>query len=283
MHSLFDYITSFFEDPRGMLIFLLLALPGRVMALSAHEWAHAYIANKCGDPTARMMGRMTLNPVRHLDLLGTIMMLLLGFGWARPVPVNPRNFRNPRKDDIKVSLAGITMNLILFFAGFLALCILLVIALHGLPEYADVRAANANMYIAPYAGQRVLIMGDYYFTFTQMFQSAPYIADMVIAPAMGRIAGYLYQMLSYFVLVNLSLALFNLIPVPPLDGYHVLNDTILRKSLFAAQKTARIAMLILFAASMTGILGSGLSYVINGVLNGVGSGAAAIIRALGLI
>ena len=81
---MFSYITSFFEDPKGMLIFLLLALPGRVMALSFHEWAHAYIANKCGDPTARAMGRMTLNPAKHLDPLGTIMMLLLGFGWANP-------------------------------------------------------------------------------------------------------------------------------------------------------------------------------------------------------
>ena len=280
---MFSYITSFFEDPKGMLIFLLLALPGRVMALSFHEWAHAYVANKCGDPTARMMGRMTLNPAKHLDPLGTIMMLLLGFGWANPVPVNPNNFRNPRKDDIKVSLAGVTMNLILFLTGFLALSVFLIIALKSLPEYASLRAANADMFIAPYLGERVLIMGDYYYPIRMLFQIAPYAADLVIAPALGRIAGYAYQMLSYFVIVNLSLALFNLIPVPPLDGYHVLNDTILHKSLFAAQKTARIAMLILFAASMTGILGQGLSVVIDGIMSGVGSGAAAIVRALGLI
>lgn len=266
-----------------MLIFLLLALPGRVMALSFHEWAHAYIANKCGDPTARMMGRMTLNPARHLDPLGTIMMLLLGFGWAKPVPVNPNNFRNLRKDDIRVSLAGVTMNLILFLTGFLALSVFLTIALKSLPEYESVRAANADMFIAPYLGKRVLIMGDYYYPIRMLFQIAPYAADLVIAPALGRIAGYAYQMLAYFVIVNLSLALFNLIPVPPLDGYHVLNDTILHKSLFAAQKTARIAMLILFAASMTGILGQGLSIVIDGIMRGVGSGAAAIVRALGLI
>lgn len=269
---MFSYITSFFEDPKGMLILLLLTLPGRVMALSFHEWAHAYVANKCGDPTARMMGRMTLNPAKHLDPLGTIMMLLLGFGWANPVPVNPNNFRNPRKDDIKVSLAGITMNLILFLTGILALYVFLIIALKSLPEYASLRAANADMF-----------MGDYYYPIRMLFQIAPYAADLVIAPALGRIAGYAYQMLSYFVIVNLSLALFNLIPVPPLDGYHVLNDTILHKSLFAAQKTARIAMLILFAASMTGILGQGLSVVIDGIMSGVGSGAAAIVRALGLI
>ena len=115
---MFSYISSLFTDPLATLGFFLLAFPGRILAISAHEFAHAWMADKCGDPTARMYGRLTLNPLKHLDLVGTLMMLLLGFGWAKPVPVNPYNFRNYRKDDLKVSLAGITMNLILFLAGF---------------------------------------------------------------------------------------------------------------------------------------------------------------------
>ena len=107
------------ENPREMLIFLLLSTPGRLMALSLHEFAHAWMANRCGDPTARMLGRLTVNPAKHLDPIGTIMMLLLGFGWAKPVPVNPRNYRNYRWDDLKVSIAGVTMNLIMFIASFL--------------------------------------------------------------------------------------------------------------------------------------------------------------------
>ena len=104
-----SYIDEFFRDPKGMLIFFLLAFPGRIMALSLHEFAHAWMANRCGDPTAKLMGRLTVNPAKHLDPLGTVLMLVVGFGWAKPVPVNPRNFRNPRWDDLKVSLAGVTM------------------------------------------------------------------------------------------------------------------------------------------------------------------------------
>ena len=269
---MFSYITSFFEDPKGMLIFLLLALPGRVMALSFHEWAHAYVANKCGDPTARMMGRMTLNPAKHLDPLGTIMMLLLGFGWANPVPVNPNNFRNPRKDDIKVSLAGVTMNLILFLTGILALYVFLIIALKSLPEYASLRAANADMF-----------MGDYYYPIRMLFQIAPYAADLVIAPALGRIAGYAYQMLSYFVIVNLSLALFNLIPVPPLDGYHVLNDLVLKRPLFADQRAQGIGMTLLYVASFSGVLGDLLDKVYTLVMDGMGGWMVALFQAMKLI
>ena len=118
-----SYIESFFTDPVHTLIFFLLAFPGRILALSVHEFAHAWVANRCGDPTAKMLGRMTINPLKHLDPLGTILMLVVGYGWAKPVPVNPRNYRNYRQDDLKVSLAGVTMNLILFILSMVALAI----------------------------------------------------------------------------------------------------------------------------------------------------------------
>ena len=110
-------LSSLLTDPVNTIIYLLLAMPGRLLAISFHEWAHAWMAYKCGDPTAKNRGRLTVNPLAHLDLIGLAMMMLAGFGWAKPVPVNPYNFRNFRRDDLKVSLAGITMNLILFAAG----------------------------------------------------------------------------------------------------------------------------------------------------------------------
>lgn len=215
---MFGYLSSLIRNPRETIIFILLAFPGRILAISAHEFAHAWVADKCGDPTARNLGRLTLNPMKHLDLMGTIMMLLLGFGWAKPVPINPRNYRNPRRDDLLVSLAGIAMNLILFLLSALVVC------------------------------------------FISM--------KMQLHLWNGRMIGYIYDMFQYFMLVNISLAIFNLIPVPPLDGYHVLNDLLMKRSLFASEKAARTAMMVLFVLMFTGILGEGLSYVVNWAVNG---------------
>lgn len=92
-----------------------------LVALSFHEWAHGYVANKLGDPTAEMYGRLTLNPLAHLDPMGTILFLLVGFGWGKPVPVDPTRFRHPKRDTALVSLAGPVSNLLLAFISFLAL------------------------------------------------------------------------------------------------------------------------------------------------------------------
>ena len=94
-------------------IMVMLALPGMLAGLTFHEFAHAWMANKLGDPTAKMMGRLTLNPLRHLNLIGTMAIVLLGFGWAKPVPINPDNFRDRRKGTLLVSIAGPGANLVL--------------------------------------------------------------------------------------------------------------------------------------------------------------------------
>ena len=255
------YFDEFLSDPKGMLIFFLLAFPGRILALSLHEFAHAWVANRCGDPTAKMMGRMTVNPMKHLDPMGTILMLLVGFGWARPVPVNPRNYRNYRKDDLKVSLAGVTMNLIMFALGFILLAALLA---------AAIARAGAG------AGQIVgYLLRQYDFANVALYQ---------IGESFGEIASYLAQMLYYFIVTNLVLCVFNLIPIPPLDGYHVLNDLVLRRRrLFANPQTARIASTALFVLVLTGAVGRVLGWVDSQVLTGAGRLAAAALRALGLI
>ena len=158
----------------------LIFLPVLLMSVVAHEVAHAQVAKWEGDETAYRLGRITLNPLPHLDLMGSLIVPLLLFflpgdflfGWARPVPVNPRNFRDPRWSDIRVSLAGITANLILAVACFLLLALALTL------------------------GTRVSGAGG--------------VLDVLVAVA-------------YFGLyLNLILAFFNLIPIPPLDGSHVL-------------------------------------------------------------
>ena len=281
---MFSYVTSFMENPREMLIFLLLSTPGRLMALSLHEFAHAWMANRCGDPTARMLGRLTVNPARHLDPVGTVMMLLLGFGWAKPVPVNPRNYRNLRWDDLKVSIAGVTMNLAMFVLSFLLMCGFVGFTIHGLPHFDSASIGSSGMFTANLLGQRVVCTGEYYFNAKDLFTMAPYIADYLIAPALGRMAGYIYQMLSYFVLVNIALAVFNLIPVPPLDGYHVLNDLLLRRSPFASPKVSRIAYgVLLVLIFCTPVISKLILFVENLLMTGLGSAMYALFCAVGLV
>ena len=255
------YIEQFFRDPKGMLIFFLLAFPGRILALSLHEFAHAWVANRCGDNTAKMMGRLTVNPLKHLDPLGTILMIVMGFGWAKPVPVNPRNYRNYRKDDLKVSVAGVTMNLIMFIVGNVLMLVFLA---------AAIRAGDA-------------MTGP---TLSMLFKQYDYynVAIYQVEQSFGDIAGYLFQMVYYFTVTNLVLCVFNLLPVPPLDGYHVLNDTLLRrKQLFANPQTARIASTALFVLVLTGVVGRVIGWVDTQVLTGAGNAAVALLQGLGLL
>lgn len=155
----------------GLLVLHLFCV---VLALSMHELAHGYAAYKMGDPTARNEGRLSLNPLAHLDPIGFLMMLLLGFGWAKPVPVNPRNFRDPKKGMAVTSFAGPCMNLILAFASGL-LCSLLI-------QFGYIPAL-----VNEFSPLSVLSYTLYVFT-----------------------------------LLNIGLALFNLIPLPPLDGSNIL-------------------------------------------------------------
>ena len=280
------YLDTFLADPLNMLVVFLLAFPGRILALSAHEFAHAWVANRCGDPTAKMMGRMTVNPLKHLDPLGTILMLVVGFGWARPVPVNPRNYRNYRRDDLKVSLAGVTMNLLMFLVSLVIMTAVVALALARVPE-GNLLTDGVKVFRMNYLGTDALIFptDNTYVPVSALLANLPYYpAEVLIAPVFGAVAGNLYQMVGYFCMTNLVLCLFNLLPVPPLDGYHVLNDLLLRRrQLFANPKTARIASTLLFVAAMTGYLGRAIGWVDTQVLAGAGRVAEAVLRAIGLM
>lgn len=279
---MFDYIQEFFADPKGMLMLFLLAFPGRMLAISAHEAAHGWVAEKCGDPTARMCGRITLNPIRHLDPVGLIMMMLFGFGWAKPMPVNPRNFRSYRRDDLKVSLAGIAMNMLLFVTGILVMYAVLAAALLQFP-YRTTTYAVADTFRSTIQGVSAFVVDNGWYRMSDLIVNGIAMADLIIVPAFGKVAGYLYEMLVYFIMTNLSLAIFNLIPLPPLDGYHVVNDLLLKRPLFSSRQAMGAGMAILYVAMFSGALDSVMNWAINGVFSGVGAAAIWMFTHIGIL
>lgn len=233
--------------------FLLLSLyrvPALIITLCCHEWAHAYVAYRCGDPTARMLGRMTLNPLRHLDPLGTVLMITVGFGWAKPVPVNPRNYRNRIADDVKVSLAGITTNFVLFL-----LCTTLTIALNGLlwkPEILSIY--GSEFFLSLNGANSALIFGSDQLS---AFMQRPWLSPVI---------GFVTLLAN----MNLMVALFNLLPIPPLDGHHVVNDLLFKGRLNLSPQMAQAGILIIMVISFsTDILSNVLSFFATHIHNGV--------------
>ena len=280
-------LLDLFNNPMDTLLSLLISLPGIFLALSAHEAAHGWVAFKCGDPTAKMMGRITLNPLRHIDPVGFLCMLFAGFGWAHPVPVNPNNFRNYRKDDLKVSLAGITANLLLFVIGFIIASSLITAAYASLPEFDSmdsyIEYLDENYLVDKDGFAResinavwkddgetfvsLISAGEHaYIVHADQSKTVYYSAEpdaffkddtlsygfFLISNLWGKTGEILFRMLISFLYLNLGLAAFNLIPVPPLDGYHVLNDLVLKRPLFADYKAQRMGTGILFALIMLG-------------------------------
>jgi Zn-dependent protease len=169
-----------------------------LLAVTLHEVAHGFIAEKFGDPTARLLGRLTLNPIKHLDPIGTIALLVFGFGWARPVPVNANNLRDAKKDMIWVALAGPAANLLLALFSALLLRVVIYIAA-SLPE-----------------GGQLLHL----------------INPVKLMAAFG-----LY--------INVILCLFNLMPIPPLDGGRVLMGVLPERQAQMLRKIEPFGMLLI--------------------------------------
>lgn len=219
------------QDPLNFLVYMVFMACAVLISLILHECAHGYMALRCGDPTAKMLGRLSLNPLRHLDPVGTICMFLLGFGWAKPVPVNPRNFSNYRQDDFLVSIAGIVTNLTLFL-----IC--------------TVGAAFLNLILWK---PEAMTFFDYLYeskdTLVNVFSNDSFAASLAYSVSFDGLQPfaaqywllYVQRFLLLMMDVNLTLALFNFLPIPPLDGFHILNDTILRGKLMLNQEMFRIA------------------------------------------
>ncbi len=200
---------------------MLLRVPPLLFALTVHEFAHAWVAYLCGDPTAKRLGRLTFNPIAHLDPLGTICLLFAPFGWAKPVPVNSYNFRHPRRDDILVSVAGVGANL--------ATAIILAIVFR----------------IADYMG---------------------------FNPGASQAMAYLWVMLHLLLVMSVGLFLFNLIPVPPLDGSHVVRNLLPWDKAEAYDRAAPIATVVFFILVVTGAVGvvlwPALDFIVSKLLLG---------------
>ncbi len=175
-----------------------------LFAISVHESAHAWMASRCGDPTARMLGRITLNPIRHIDIIGTVILPIIALisnfpmiGWAKPTPVNPRNFRNPVRDDVLTSVAGPVSNFLVVAFALVVLGIMGVIAR----------------------------------------MSSMAVMDSVLTP--------LAMMFFWLAEINVLLGVFNLIPLPPLDGSHVLRHALSGPALRAYDAVGAMGLMVL--------------------------------------
>ncbi len=155
------------------IVMKLLMLPGIILGLSFHEFAHAWVSDKLGDPTPRRQGRVTINPLAHIDWVGFLCLVLIGFGWGKPVQIDPRYYKNRRRDEFLVAIAGVTMNLIL--------AILL-----SFPAKAMMKS----------------------------FASA----------VPSALVENIYYIIYYAVFINVVLMVFNLLPVPPLDGWNIITQ-----------------------------------------------------------
>ena len=238
-------------NPLGFLIYVLYFTLVALISLILHECAHGYVAWRCGDPTARMMGRLTLDPRAHLDPIGTVCMVLLGFGWAKPVPVNPRNFKgNYRWNDFFVSIAGIVTNLCLFL-----ICSSLAVGINRLIWREDVLEGFQRYYgsvqglLNPYASSGM------YASYIMYGLDMRELYDMAARPWLLYVQKFLLMMST----MNLSLAIFNFLPIPPLDGYHIFNDLLLKGRFQLDYQGFRIAQVVLLVLMMTGVLSSVLS------------------------
>jgi Zn-dependent protease len=195
---------------------LLYSLPGTLIAIVVHEYMHAFVSYKLGDPTPKRDGRLSMNPLHHLDPIGTLCLLVFHFGWAKPVVINPGYYKNQRTGSILVSLAGPLSNLVLAMVFLMA------------------AALTANF--GGFLGRGPL------FTLVMVLYSTS--------------------------LINLGLAVFNLIPIPPLDGSHVLEALIpALKPVFRGRY--EIVSVILVVLLMTGIISKPLTIVENVLLAGM--------------
>ncbi len=265
------YLTQLQSDPVGFLITMAYTWGVILLSLILHECAHGYVAYRCGDPTAKMLGRLSLNPARHLDPIGTLCMFVLGFGWAKPVPVNPRNFRDYRRDDLMVSVAGVTVNLTIFIAAVLLSCI--VNRFLWPPQMFEIMQQEF--------GETDVLLNPFYEWVLVFGEEDPGVGASSIMyyghELMAHYAAFLnhgwllwvQRALLLLAQVNLTLAVFNLLPIPPLDGFHVLNDILLKGKLQLNPQLFQLTRVALFALLFTGVLDTVLHFCTSALYESV--------------
>ena len=213
-------MENYLSDP-NQLLSLLLTIPGLLIAITFHEFAHAFAADKLGDDTPRSQGRLTLNPLGHLDPVGSIMLLFAGFGWGKPVQVNPRNYDrrfSMEKADAIVSIAGPLMNFFLAIVLTIIYCCI----------YKFTNASESSQVL-------IIIM----------------------------------MMINQAIAINVGLGLFNLIPLPPLDGSKVIKPFLSFNAKNWMDNNEAIFQMVFVALWIFGILSKIMSPIISGVYGGL--------------
>lgn len=206
---------------------IVIGVPITLIALTGHEFAHGWVSSKLGDPTPERDGRLTLNPLAHLDVVGTILMILTGFGWAKPVMVDPRYYKNRKRGMALTAIAGPLANLIMAFIAMLIFAVVLVV---------QVKLSGGIM---------------------------PENASMAV-----QIVWKFAFLLAYR---NLCFMVFNLIPIPPLDGSKVLGLFLPNRMYYRMLQHERYAIIIIMLLSISGafdrIIGTGVNVVLTGMIN----------------
>jgi Zn-dependent protease len=216
-------MTDLFDDPVGFFSRLVLQIPALLVAVTVHELAHALVADRLGDPTARRLGRITLNPLPHIDPLGALAFVLAGFGWAKPVPVNAQNLRHPVRDMAWVAAAGPLSNFTVAFVALVAVRLL-----------------------------------------SRLGGTLPFVIE--------PLAGVLF----WTYVFNLALGIFNLIPLPPLDGGHFLPYFFPRASWSFIHQLEQVGPFLLILLVMTGAT----RYVVQPIFNVVSGFYLSVVRLL---
>ena len=205
-----------FDDLGGFITTLIVGLPGIIIAMTVHEWAHARVAYALGDYTPRLQGRLTLNPAAHVDPIGLAMLIIAHFGWAKPVQINPMNFSNPRRDDILVSLAGPASNL---FIAFFALILINLLIKIGFP-----------------------------------------------------VSDGLEIVFKLIIIYNINFAIFNMLPIPPLDGSHILRNLLpyeLARQYELLERYSFIFLILILATPILSYVFVPLQRLIFGIFNAI--------------
>ena len=202
--AIYDLVGG--SDPVSVLQSVVFALVAIVVALTLHEFAHAAVASLCGDKTSKAQGRLSLNPLNHIDPVGFLMLFVFGFGWAKPVPINSRYFKNPRRDMALTALAGPLSNFVMAFAGNLLQAFIFAFPAYLLSVEAQIKDSA--------------VAGNFAMLFTYLFS------------------------------INVSLFIFNLIPVPPLDGSKIIGELLPFKAQRAYYSIERYGFFIIIAVSV---------------------------------
>lgn len=215
-----SYVSRQGSDPKSWFMSILITLPAILIGLSFHEFAHAFAADRLGDGTPRLQGRVTINPAAHIDPFGIIALIFIGFGWGKPVMVDERNFKHIRRDSLIVDLAGVTMNLLMavVFAGILKIL-------------------------------------------------SVYQAGFLFGTSVGDI---LSQMLVAVIYINIVLMVFNLLPVPPLDGFGIITQVFnlsQKEWYYRVYKNGFLILLVLIVFNVTGkVIGPAINFIFRHVM-----------------